>query len=101
MDYQAKTNANEIEFVMRGKLTTNDHKKFRDMVHSDGCNGQARVILNMKDIDFIDSAGIGMLLYANKLGTHQGWTLVIAQPSAQVRKMVDVCKLDKLVSVRD
>jgi len=101
MDYQTARTGQEVEFVLRGKLTTNDHKKFRDMVHGEACNNAKNVVLNMKDIEFIDSAGIGMLLYANKLGGHQGWNLVLAQPSSTVRKMVDICKLDKVIVVRD
>lgn len=100
MDYQTKQTGKEVEFVLRGKLTTNDHKKFRDMVHGEACSAAQSVILNMKEVDFIDSAGIGMLLYANKLGGQQGWKLVVAQPSSTVRKMVDICKLDKVLIVR-
>jgi anti-sigma B factor antagonist len=63
--------------------------------------GATRVVLDFSKIAFIDSAGLSVLVAGHKrLGQHDG-SLVIASPSAPVRRLFDIAGLDRVLTITE
>jgi anti-anti-sigma factor len=101
MKYTISENENSVDIVMTGKFTINDHEDFRGFLENTSMAGKQTLRLNLAAIEFIDSAGIGMLLYANKQAATQPWKLVIQSPQGQVLKMIQLGRLHEVLTVTD
>lgn len=58
------------------------------------------VVLDVGDVDFVDSSGLGELLAAVKRVRKAGGVLCLARPTAQLRRMLCLTNLASLVPVR-
>ncbi len=101
MEHSISEQDNSIDILMSGKLTVTDHEVFRTFLNEDTISGRGTLVLDISAIDFIDSAGIGMLLYANKQAEKKPWKLVIRNPQGQVRKMIELGRLNEVLTVID
>lgn len=99
MENVTVTDGSTLRIDLSGTLTVNDHSKFRSLIQSDDCAGKSLIVLNMEKIEFIDSAGMGMLLFATKASQDASWSLRILNPTGQVQKMIELAKLDKMLDV--
>ena len=99
MENLSVSDGSTLRIDLSGTLTVNDHSKFRAMIQSEECAGKSLLILNMAKVEFIDSAGMGMLLFASKASQSATWSLRILNPTGQVQKMIELAKLDKMLDV--
>ena len=66
----------------------------RDTIHDFLKQGNNRIILNLADVDFIDSAGLGELVRAlASVRSHSG-QLKLVNPSENVHKLLRITKLN-------
>ena len=60
-----------------------------------------RVLLNMKNVDFIDSSGLGLVVSVfRRLREHNG-ELAISGPSAQVRTIFELTRLHRIFDIHE
>jgi anti-anti-sigma factor len=59
------------------------------------------LVLNAKDVDVIDSRGVGELVASFSLIKRSGGTLKVANPSPIVRNVLQIAKLPKIIEVHD
>jgi anti-anti-sigma factor len=60
--------------------------------------GGAHVIrLDLSEVSFLSSAGVGLLMLIYRQLKEIGGTLVIASPSARVKQLLDLCKLSPIL----
>jgi anti-anti-sigma factor len=59
------------------------------------------VWLDLHDVLFMDSSGIAMLTRAHRRRQRTGNDLVLVRPSAPVRGLLDMCGIDRAISVED
>ena len=52
-------------------------------------NGQS-VVLDLSDLDFIDSSGIRAFLQATAEASRDGWSFAITQPPARIQRVFEV-----------
>ena len=63
--------------------------------------GGAHVIrLNLSEISFLSSAGVGLLVLIYRQLKEIGGTLVITSPSVRVKQVLDLCKLSPILLTR-
>jgi anti-sigma B factor antagonist len=65
---------------------------------ADGCRG---LILDISDLDFIDSFGIGAVVAALKRLRQRGGELALVCPSPRIRRVFEICDLDRIIAVHD
>ncbi len=63
-------------------------------------DGAVRVVLDFRRIDFMDSTGLGALIGCIKHMRGRG-VIEIACPKKQVRKALEMTRLDKIFPLRD
>ena len=49
------------------------------------------ILVDLADVDYIDSTGLHILLAAHKRISRTGWRLSVRNPSPQVLRLLDIC----------
>jgi anti-sigma B factor antagonist len=60
--------------------------------------GKSRLVVDLHAVDFIDSSGLGALIGGLKSARQQGGDLRIAAPGEQVRAVLKLTNLDRILS---
>ncbi len=82
-----------VIFRLHGPLLLGNFFSFQSMVRSD----QSKLlIVDMADVPYIDSAGIGCLVGAHVSREHAGRKLVIAGATERLLNMLKATKVDQL-----
>lgn len=101
MDFASKSVASGIEIAVSGKLTARDNDSFRRLV-SDIANASGHLcLLDLKELDFIDSAGLGMFLLAQDTARARGMRTAIRGAKPQVRRLLEVACFHTLFTLED
>jgi anti-anti-sigma factor len=94
--YTLKTVGPKTEIDLKGRLTFADYSNFREMTEVLTEHKVKTCLINLSDLEFIDSAGLGMLLIArDKLRLNDGDVVLVA-PQGQVKKMLDLGHFNSL-----
>lgn len=64
-------------------------------------DGKPRVIVDLTDVPFVDSTGIGVLVGALKRSREAGGSLALVVTSDGVRKVLKITSLDQVFPVHD
>ena len=99
MDYNLTTEGDTQRAVLRGRFTFADNKDFREIVSSIRGNGCQRCVIDMSGLEFIDSAGLGMLLLVRDAATDGNVALTLRSPQGQVKKMLDIAKFGEILNI--
>ena len=57
------------------------------------------VVLDLTDLTFLDSSGLNVFVHAHERLTAEARELVLANPRASVRRVLDVSGIDQLIPV--
>ena len=85
-----------------GRLTIADgcadlREKVRDTVE----RGLKNLVLNLSEVPYVDSAGVGEVMAAKKAMERRGGHLKLLQPSRAVRDLLRTIRLDRLLETFD
>ncbi|CAO3372570.1 MULTISPECIES: STAS domain-containing protein [Azospirillum] len=101
MDYGIEDKEQETLVRLRGRLTFNDHAKLRALIREMLQNRAKRQVLDLSTLEFVDSAGIGMLLIAREEMANADKQLVLRSAAGQVKRVLTVAQLNKIVTIED
>lgn len=62
---------------------------------------QKRILLNLKDVKYIDSSGVGDLVRSVTSLRRQGGDLKLLTPSPMVLEVLRITRLDRVLDIRD
>jgi anti-sigma B factor antagonist len=71
----------------------------RDTVQDFLRRGNDQIILDLEDVDFIDSAGLGELVRSHMSVRSHGGQLKLVNPSASVQDLLNITKLDRVFDI--
>lgn len=97
MDYDIRSHGHETEVMLRGRLTFADHESFRDIVSIFKEGTTRRCALNLGGLEFIDSAGLGLLLIVRDAAKDGHADVVLRGAKGSVRKMLDIAKFSDII----
>lgn len=63
--------------------------------------GQKRVLLNLKDVKYIDSSGVGDLVRSATSLRRQGGDLKLLSPAPMVLEILQITRLDRVLDIKD
>ena len=72
-----------------------------DVIRELAQKGQRRILLNLKDVRYIDSSGIGDLVRSVTSLRRQGGDLKLLSPAPMVLEVLRITRLDKVVEIKD
>jgi len=101
MDYGIDVKEQEAVVRLNGRLTFNDHAKLRALIREMLQNKAKRQVLDLGALEFVDSAGIGMLLIAREEMANVDKQLVLRSATGQVKRVLTVAQLNKIVTIEE
>jgi anti-anti-sigma factor len=82
-----------------GDLTFTDHIAFLDVMTRLLGTATTPIVIDVSQLGFIDSAGLGMLLIIRDEAGKANRRVILRHPRGQVKRMFDVTKFDVLFMV--
>jgi anti-sigma B factor antagonist len=87
---------------LSGRITLGEGSVLlRDMVRDLVTKGQRKILLNLGDVTYIDSSGIGELVSAFTTVRNQGGDLKLLNLTKKVHDLLQITKLYTVFDVRD
>ena len=90
----------DVEIRLIGTLTMEDHAAFRTLISDVARRQPKHCAFDLRELESIDSAGIGMLLIASEEAKKSTWTFSIDHPVGHVRRVLELADLAKIVTIR-
>jgi HptB-dependent secretion and biofilm anti anti-sigma factor len=98
---QIQVDRDDARISVKGEFTFTDHGPFKEMVLQLLDTKAAAIVIDLSRLEFIDSAGLGMLLLARDEAKKNDRQLILKHPSGQVKRMFSVTKFDTLFTVEE
>ncbi len=98
MDYRSTDNGDVKEFFLTGRFVFSDNESFRQIIKDMDNSSFKQWVLNLSELDFIDSAGLGMLLIAREAAEKNSIGLKLRSAQGQVREMLEISQFDGLLA---
>lgn len=96
MEYTVANDGAAQLFKITGNWTFQDHNLMKELI--DKINGGA-CILDMSAVEFIDSAGLGMLITAREKIADKGGFITLRGVEGAVRRIMDLARFDELFTI--
>jgi len=84
---------------LAGELDTNTAPQMRPVIDALKADPPAIIVLNLKALTYMSSAGLRCVFQLKKLMKSTGGEFLVSEPSAQVRKVFEIVKAVPLQSV--
>ena len=101
MQTKERSVPNGVILEMTGDLTYANREQFKTAVETIRQKGCRHLILNMAEVRFVDSSGLGLLaLIAQNFKLSQGKVSML-KPQSYVREIMSLVNIQKLIPVYD
>ena len=82
-----------------GKFNSRSRQEFQTAIGKAEQGGARKIILNLQDVSFVDSAALGLLANLQKKLTAQHIHLSLVNPQDYVKRVLELVKMDQLISM--
>ena len=97
LEIQSRQADNGVTVVApTGRLDVAGAPTLKDAISETLKNGQARVVIDMEGVSFVDSTGLGSVIAALKQIRSSKGDLRLAAPNQQVRVVLELTTLDRV-----
>ncbi len=87
---------------LNGRITLGEGSvQLRDAIRDLISKGQTRILLNLGDVNYIDSSGLGELVSAYTTARNQGATLKLLRLTKKVHDLLQLTKLYTVFDIND
>lgn len=97
MNYTVRDTGGVREVELNGQLTFDANDDFRLIIEGFQAGGIGECVLNLGNLDFIDSAGLGLLVLANNAANRSSVRLKLKHPRGQVREMIEISEFHTII----
>ncbi len=101
MEYSLLDKGTKKHVVFYGNIVPSSRAKFLEMAESLKTAEQKQWVLEVDELDYIDSAGLGMLIEFNEKAQSHGITVALSGAQGVVKRMFDLSKFDTLFEIVD
>jgi stage II sporulation protein AA (anti-sigma F factor antagonist) len=99
LDFEIKETGHVSEIAISGRLTFDGNLTFRRIVQAVAQGGGRSVAVDLSGLEFIDSAGLGMLLLLREAAKDTSAKLWLTQPRGQVQRLLSVAHFHRLIPI--
>lgn len=94
MEIEERSSGAVTVLDLRGKLTIGDGDELlKDKINSLVQQGQVRILLNLADVPYVDSAGLGQMVSSFRTVTRSGGALRLLNLTARIKEVLTITKL--------
>ncbi len=98
MDHTITTAGGQTTISMKGRLTFDDQGTFRVMLKDLSDDSAPRWLIDISQLEFLDSAGLGLLLRAQAIADKNQKDVSMKAPSSgHVADILKIAQFDKLI----
>ncbi|MDG4720244.1 MULTISPECIES: STAS domain-containing protein [Thalassospira] len=101
MNYNTESANGTTTVQLNGRFTFGDHSSFRKLIEEIRSHESSSCVLDLSGVEFIDSAGLGMLLLARDEGEKTNMAVIIRGAQGQVKRMLEVARFDTLFTLEN
>ena len=88
--------------ALQGRIVLGDGTdQLRDKVHELIDAGRNRLIVNLSDVDYVDSSGLAVLISCMRTAQRKGGGLKLVHPSRRVKDILHITRLNTLLEAFD
>lgn len=88
--------------ILNGEVDHHYAEQVRDVIEKEYINCEFKnIILSFKNIRFMDSSGIGMVIGRYKFAKARGGTLVACDLTLEAKRIFDISGLGKIIRICD
>jgi anti-sigma B factor antagonist len=95
------TRENIVILVLGGRLTFRESDSVFETVKALGAAGQLKVALDLRNVSYVDSTGLGSIVGGYTSLTKQGGTLKLVNPNQRTVELLLMTQLNTLFEVFD
>ncbi len=100
IDSKVLIDRNSYEILLKGDLDISSAEKFKSEVKELLKSEVRDVYLNCKDLDYIDSTGIGSIISILNVVREKNKNIFILNSSNSMKKLMKISGLDKVIEVK-
>jgi anti-anti-sigma factor len=95
------TNGDRATVALCGELDLSGVDRARQAIEQAESGAAALLILDLSELDFIDSTGLEVLLRAAQRAHDDGRRLIVQRPSRYVRRLLEMTAIDQSLDIVD
>lgn len=102
--FEISTESNDgqnVIFSVKGEIDIYSAPDFKESLYQSINNVQQNIILDCRDLSYIDSMGLGILVGALKRVREKDHNITIRSPRSTVRKLFRITGLDKAFIIEE
>jgi anti-sigma B factor antagonist len=99
MNIEIKENENQVDIIIKGDIEMMTIKEFKEKLFNIGQNINKDVILDLYNVDYIDSSGVGVLISMMKLQKKKGKILKVSKVSPSVMNVLQLSSLSDIFNL--
>ncbi|WP_451973629.1 STAS domain-containing protein [Azospirillum endophyticum] len=87
------------EVRLTGRLEFTDHDRLRDIVELVERSDMRRFVIDLSALEFIDSAGLGMLLILQEETETRNVKMIVRGAAGDVKRSIDLARLGEIITI--
>ncbi|MEH6622985.1 MAG: STAS domain-containing protein [Dietzia maris] len=99
--YDTRELDHSVVVTPTGRLNMVAAPRLREQLRQLVDDGSRHLVVDLSSTEFIDSSGLGALISGLKAARQAGGDLRIAAPTEQVRRVLTLTKLDKVLAAHE
>lgn len=99
MEFMVKVSGNQVAAVLMGDMYVEDAATFRNDMMEHLRAGENCFEIDMTQLRYIDSSGLGVLVTMHKKAAEQGGSVTIKGLTGSVKELFELTRLDKVFNL--
>lgn len=101
MEFSKFVEGGTCNISLKGKFSFSDHSEFKNILSAVNSEPAVRQVnLNLKDLEYVDSAALGMMLLLKEGADKNSKKLVLLEVNGQVKKMFEVSRFYEIFDIK-
>ncbi len=88
-----------IVLKLNGRFVSTARQSFQESIKDARVAGAKSITLNLEQVPFVDSAGLGLLMLAHKELSAASISFNLSHPHGYVLKILDLCKITAIIPI--
>ena len=86
-------------YRLNGRLDSNTSQEFEQKVLSTITDGSQKMVIDFKDVDYISSAGLRVILKASKSLTRKNGKIMLCNMQSYVKEIFEIAGFDTILPI--
>ena len=91
---------NRIHIILQGTIYVEDAKEMTEKLVALIESGQTRLLLDLSQVEYIDSSGLGMLIRIQKIAVRNDGNVVLKGVQGLVRELFEMTRLTAIFTIQ-